>query len=149
MLRQGETYALPRDISRSDALAYWRAEHHSVFVAEYLGRVIGTYYLRANQTGGGAHVANAGFVTDPLETGRGIARAMAMHALDEARRQGFKAMQFNLVVATNIHAIALWKSLGFAIVGKLPQAFDHPSQGLVDAFVMYRFLTESPEDDPA
>jgi ribosomal protein S18 acetylase RimI-like enzyme len=136
----GETYPLPRDMSRSDALAYWKSPVHQVFVAEAEGRVVGTYYLKPNQQGGGAHVANCGYITAEAARGRGVARAMCLHSLDQARSQNFLAMQFNFVVSSNTRAVRLWQSLGFAIVGTLPQAFRHPQLGLVDALVMYRRL---------
>jgi ribosomal protein S18 acetylase RimI-like enzyme len=136
----GETYVLPREMSRADALAYWRSPAHEVFVAEVDGKVVGTYYLRPNQQGGGAHVANCGYMTAPQATGRGVARAMCAHSLEHARARGFHAMQFNFVVASNQRAVALWQSFGFDVVGRLPQAFAHPRVGLVDALVMYRLL---------
>jgi ribosomal protein S18 acetylase RimI-like enzyme len=140
VIRAGETYALPRDISEADALAYWRGADRETFVAEEDGRILGTYYLRANQVGGGDHVANCGYVTDTAATGRGIARKMCEHSLAHARARGFRAMQFNLVVSTNLRAVRLWQSLGFEIVGRLPLAFRHPTAGFVDALVMYRAL---------
>jgi ribosomal protein S18 acetylase RimI-like enzyme len=140
VIRAGETCALPRDMRRADALAYWRAPGHAVFVAEAGGAVLGTCYLRQNQAGGGDHVANSGFMTAPQARGRGIARAMAQHSLAEAPRRGFTAMQFNFVVASNEPAVRLWRDLGFAEVGRLPQAFRHPRLGLVDALVMYRMV---------
>ncbi len=136
----GETYCLPRDIDRAAALAYWAAGTHRVFVAEADGAILGTCFLCPNQPGGGAHVANAGFATAPAAQGRGLARAMLDHVLTEARAQGFLAMQFNFVVATNTRAIALWQRAGFEIVGRLPAAFAHPTAGYVDALVMYRAL---------
>jgi L-amino acid N-acyltransferase YncA len=140
VLRAGETYTLPRDISREDAVAYWFAPTHEVFVAEEEGAILGTYYLRANQRGGGSHVANCGYVTAQHATGRGVARAMCLHSLDRARESGFRAMQFNFVVSTNERAVKLWLSLGFDTVGCLPGAFLHPTLGYVDALVMYRSL---------
>lgn len=139
-IRAGESYALPRDMSRADALAYWTAPDRETFVAEDDGAIIGTYYLRANQQGGGAHVANCGYMTAAAATGRGVARRMCMHSLDHARSRGFRAMQFNLVVSTNARAVRLWQSLGFEIVGRLPLAFAHPRLGDVDALVMFRTL---------
>jgi ribosomal protein S18 acetylase RimI-like enzyme len=139
-IRAGETYVLPPDMSRSDALAYWKSPAHEVFVAEAVGKVVGTYYLRANQQGGGAHVANCGYVTSAQATGRGVARAMCAHSLERARERGFRAMQFNFVVSTNERAIRLWQSFGFETVGRLPGAFHHPKRGFVDALVMYRTL---------
>jgi ribosomal protein S18 acetylase RimI-like enzyme len=141
VIRAGETYTLPRDMSRSEALEYWFAPSHEVFVAEESdGRIVGTYFLQANQQGGGAHVANCGYITAPFATGRGVARAMCEHSLDRARTRGFKAMQFNFVVSTNVRAVNLWQRFGFEIVGRLPGAFEHPSEGFVDALVMYRSL---------
>ena len=138
--RAGETYPIPRDISRADALAYWRMAGHEVFVAEAEGHVLGTYYLRANNRGGGAHVANCGYMVAPGASGRGIARAMCEHSLARARQRGFRAMQFNFVIASNERAVHLWQSCGFAVVGRLPEAFAHPRLGLVDALVMVRNL---------
>lgn len=138
MIRAGETYTLPRDMGRADALGYWCGPGHAVFMAEDGGQPVGTYYLRTNQKGGGNHVANCGYVSAPGAQGRGIARAMCLHSLDVARARGFAAMQFNFVVATNERAVRLWESLGFDIVGRLPGAFRHPKHGPVDALVMFR-----------
>ena len=140
MIRAGDTYTLPRDMDRDAALAYWFGPVHEVFAAEEDGRGVGTYYLRANQQGGGAHVANCGYVTAPCAAGRGVARAMCAHSLDRARSRGFRAMQFNFVVSTNDRALRLWQSLGFEIAGRLPAAFLHPERGYVDAYVMFRSL---------
>jgi ribosomal protein S18 acetylase RimI-like enzyme len=138
--RAGETYPLPRDISRHDALVYWRNAGHEVFIAEDDGTVIGTYYLRANQKGGGGHVSNCGYIVAPAAMGRGVARAMCAHSLDRAKARGFSAMQFNFVIASNERAVKLWQRMGFEIVGRLPGAFDHPARGKVDALVMFRRL---------
>lgn len=140
VIRGGETYALPRDMSATDALAYWMAPHHTVFIAHLANDAVGTYYLRANQLGGGAHVANAGYVTAQDFGGRGVAEGMCRHSMEEAKAQGYAAMQFNCVVRSNEHAVRLWHRLGFATVGTLPRAFDHPRLGRIDAFVMYREL---------
>lgn len=140
VIRGGETYALARTLTRDQALRYWTGADRETFVAEAGGRVVGTYYLKANQAGGGSHVANCGYVSAQDQTGKGIARAMCTHSLAAARERGFRAMQFNLVVSTNTRAVALWKSFGFEVVGQLPRAFQHPVHGEVDAFVMYRLL---------
>ncbi len=140
MIAAGDTYALPRDWTRDQALAYWLAPEKQSFVAAHDGRIAGTYYLRANQAGGGAHVANCGYVTAGWAAGRGVARAMCAHSLDEARAAGFRAMQFNLVVSTNLRAVRLWQHMGFSITGRLQGAFLHPEQGYVDALVMYQLL---------
>ncbi len=136
----GETYALDRDMSEEAALAYWTGPDREAFVAEEDGEILGTYYLRANQTGGGSHVCNCGYMTAPAAAGRGIARRMCLHSLDRARARGYRAMQFNFVVSTNERAVRLWESLGFAIVGRLPGAFDHPAHGFVDALIMFQSL---------
>jgi len=139
IVRAGDTYAQPRDRSRDDMLAYWHQPGHDVFVADD-GAILGTYFVCANQGGGGAHVANCGYATAQHAQGKGVARAMCEHSLGHARERGFRAMQFNFVVATNTRAVELWKRMGFAIVGTLPGAFAHPAQGDVDAYVMYRAL---------
>ena len=139
-IRAGETYTLPTDMIREDALAYWMSPDHEVFVVEENEIVVGTSFLRANQRGGGSHVCNCGYVSAPNATGRGIARAMCVHSLDHARERGFLAMQFNSVISSNERAVRLWKSFGFNTVGRLPQAFRHPTRGLVDSLVMHRFL---------
>jgi ribosomal protein S18 acetylase RimI-like enzyme len=140
VIRAGETYPLPRDMTREDALAYWHRPEHEVFVADDGGDIVGTYYLRANSRAGGGHVANCGYMTAPGAAGRGVGRAMCMHSLARAKACGFRAMQFNLVISTNAPAVHLWQSCGFAIAGRLPGAFQHPVHGYVDALVMYRTL---------
>ena len=139
-IRQGETYALPTGGTRQQAFDYWYAPGNTVFVADDGAEVVGTYYIRTNRQGGGDHVANCGYMTAPWASGRGVARAMCAHSLEHAKSLGYTAMQFNFVVSTNERAVRLWQSLGFAIVGRLPGAFRHPTLGMVDAFVMYRSL---------
>jgi ribosomal protein S18 acetylase RimI-like enzyme len=140
VIREGETYALPCDMSRASALAYWMGADRETFVAEVGGSIVGAYYLRPNQQGGGSHVANCGYVTAREATGRGVARAMGEHSLAHARERGYRAMQFNFVVSTNERAIRLWLGLGFEVVGRLPMAFDHPKAGYTDALIMFRTL---------
>jgi ribosomal protein S18 acetylase RimI-like enzyme len=140
ILRAGEVYALPRDMTPEHAIAFWTGPGSEAFVLEEDGRIVGTYYLRANQLGGGSHVANGGYATAADATGRGVARMMCSHSLESARARGFKAMQFNFVVSTNERAVRLWKSFGFEVVGILPGAFAHPHKGEVDALVMFRKL---------
>ena len=140
VIRAGATYTLDSNMSEAEAVAYWMAPDKETFVAEQEGVVLGTYYMRPNQAGGGRHVCNCGYMTSAAATGRGIARRMCEHSLEHARSRGYRAMQFNFVVSTNERAVRLWQSLGFEIVGRLPGAFNHPSAGYVDAFVMYRRL---------
>jgi ribosomal protein S18 acetylase RimI-like enzyme len=137
-IRAGETQALPPDMARADALAYWLSPGHEVFLAEELNTQVGTYFIRSNQLGGGAHVANCAYVVSPSATGRGIAQAMCKHSLGHAKARGFLAMQFNFVVSSNERAVKLWQYLGFQTVGRSPKAFRHPSLGLVDALIMHR-----------
>ena len=140
VIRAGETYALPRDLTREEALGYWFSDGHEVFVADDEGQIVGTYFMHANQKGGGSHVANCGYVTAAAASGRGIARLMCSHSLDYAKARGFRAMQFNFVVARNENAVKLWQGCGFEIVGRLPEVFLHPRFGYVDALVMYQKL---------
>ena len=140
VLRAGETYAIAPDISRKAALAFWCGTAHEVYVAVDEGVLLGSFFLRANTGGHGDHVVNAAFVTQPAAQGKGVARRMLDHALERSRARGFRAMQFNFVVASNQRAISIWQDYGFDIVGRLPQAFRHPTLGLTDALVMHRFL---------
>ena len=139
-IRAGETYALDPEMREADALAYWLGADKETFVAEEDGSILGSYYIRPNQSGGGAHVCNCGYMTSAGATGRGIARLMCKHSLDHARARGYRAMQFNFVVSSNERAVRLWESLGFEIVGRLPLAFRHPTRGYVDALVMFQVL---------
>jgi ribosomal protein S18 acetylase RimI-like enzyme len=125
-------------MSRDQALEHWFAPDRSVFVAEEGGLVLGTYYLRANRPGPGAHVSNAGFMVSDKAGGRGVGQALCEHALATAKARGFAAMQFNFVVAANERAVRLWQRVGFAEIGRAPDAFQHPRLGLVDALVMHR-----------
>lgn len=138
MIRAGETYPLSRDMNREQAFGFWFSPEKEVFVWEEDGHVLGTYFLKANQQGGGAHIANCGYVTSQAAQGRGIARAMCLHSLERAKERGFRAMQFNFVVSSNTRAVKLWSGLGFEIVGLLPEVFAHPKLGFVDALVMFR-----------
>ena len=142
-IRAGETYTLRRDLDRPQALDYWFSRGHEVFVADAgdgEGDIWGTYYLRANQQGGGDHVANCGYMTARHATGRGVARRMCAHSLERAGERGFRAMQFNFVVSANQRAVRIWESFGFETVGRLPGAFLHPMLGYVDALVMFRAI---------
>lgn len=140
VIREGATYSLDSNMSEADALAYWMGPDKETFVAEEDGVVLGTYFIRPNQAGGGRHVCNCGYMTRAAATGRGVARSMCEHSLAYARSRDYRAMQFNFVVSTNERAVRLWQSLGFAIVGRLPAAFQHSAHGYVDALVMYQLL---------
>jgi L-amino acid N-acyltransferase YncA len=140
IIRAGETYALPRDMTKSDALPHWFAADRMVSVAEDAGNILGTCYLRANRSGGGSHVANAGFMVSSEASGRGLGQVLCAHALASAKTEGFRSMQFNFVVASNERAVSLWQRMGFQIVGRVPGAFLHPILGPTDALVMFRDL---------
>lgn len=139
VFRAGDSYTIDPDVSWEEALGYWLGPSHRVYLA---GEGLGTYYIRANQGGGGDHVCNCGYVTAAEARGKGVARAMLAHSLEEARRLGYRAMQYNFVVETNTRAIEIWARAGFETVGRLPGAFRHPEFGFVDALVMYKDLTK-------
>ena len=140
VIRAGETYAIEPGLTREAVRDLWMHQPRATYVAERDGQVLGTYILKTNQAGGGAHVCNCGYIVSEAARGQGIARAMCLHSQDEARAMGYLAMQFNFVVETNRGAITLWQSLGFETVGRLPRAFRHPQAGLVDARVMFKWL---------
>ncbi len=143
----GETYTVAPGISEADARRFWIDAPQATFVAEEDGRILGTYFIKPNQPGLGAHVCNCGYVVAAHSMGRGIAARMCEHSQRWAVEQGFRAMQFNFVVATNERAVKLWERLGFAVVGRLPGAFRHPRLGFVDALVMFKTL--APHEQPA
>jgi len=140
IIRAGEAYALPTAMELGEFLTYWLAPGNQVFVAEEDGIICGSYFLRANQKGGGAHVSNCGYATASWAVGRGVARRMCEHSIEQARAMGFKAMQFNFVISSNEAAVHLWQKCGFVILARLPEAFQHPRLGFVDAYVMHRML---------
>ena len=140
VIAAGDTYPIDPNIPREEALAYWFKHNARVCVAEGENGIVGSYTLHQNQVAGGAHVANAAFVVAKYARGHGIGRAMGEHCLSEARRLGFRAMQFNFVVSTNESAVKLWQDLGMQIVGTLPGAFRHPERGYVDVYVMFQSL---------
>ena len=139
----GETYAYPRDISRKEAKRLWMDTPRKTFVTEEDGKILGTYYIKTNHAGPGSHVCNCGYMVSSQARGKGIATAMCEHSQETARELDYKAMQFNFVASSNESAVRLWTNLGFDIVGRLPNAFNHPSQGYVDAFVMYKWLSDN------
>ncbi len=136
----GDTYGYDRDCSRERAYQLWMVAPRQTYVAEDAGSILGTYYIKSNNQGPGAHVCNCGYMVSSSARGRGLATLMCEHSQREALDAGYKAMQFNFVAASNVGAVALWTKLGFATVGRLPRAFDHPERGLVDALVMYKWL---------
>ncbi|MCH8497793.1 MAG: GNAT family N-acetyltransferase [Marinobacter sp.] len=141
VFRAGETYAFDPAITEAEAHQVWVGTPLATLVAEDAqGQIIGTYYLKANQPGLGSHVCNCGYLVAESARGQGVAAALCEHSQQLAVAQGFRAMQFNLVVATNTGAVRLWQKLGFEIAGSLPGAFHHRRLGYVDAHVMYKSL---------
>jgi len=137
----GETYAYPEDLDRQTGRALWMEEPPGETVVALEGdTVLGSAKMGPNRPGRGAHVSTASFMVDPAHTGGGVGRALGQYAVDWARSAGFHSMQFNAVVETNTAAVELWQSLGFTIAGTVPEAFDHPTNGLVGLHVMYRRL---------
>lgn len=140
VIRAGDTYMYSPDSSKEEMLALWFDSEKYTYVAEKEGRLVGTFFLKANQPDLGSHVVNAGYMVHPAYRGQGIAEQLCRFSLEEARRLGFKAMQFNCVISTNTVAVRLWQKCGFDIIGTLPKAFQHKELGLTDAFVMYQWL---------
>ncbi len=143
VVSSGDTYAYPPDIAETDARSAWMLEatgRAATYVATSGGTVVATACLKPNQPGLGNHIANAAWMVDPAAAGRGIGREFAEFVMNEARRCGYSGMQFNAVVATNTRAIGLWESLGFTVVGTVPNAFRHAVEGLVPLHIMYREL---------
>ncbi len=136
----GDTYAYPASTNKEQAFTLWMQAPRKTFVAEEDNKIIGTYYIKTNNDGPGEHVCNCGYMVSPQAQGKGIASKMCEHSQQIARDLSYKAIQFNFVASTNTGAVYLWKKLGFEIVGTLPKAFNHPKEGLVDAFVMYKWL---------
>lgn len=142
VMRAGDTYAIEPGLSRERLLDYWMQAPRATYVARQGEQILGSYYIKTNQAGGGAHVCNCGYITAPQARGRGVASAMCRHSQGVALDLGYLAMQFNFVVSTNEGAIRLWRKLGFEQVGQLPRAFRHPTAGLVDALVLYKWLAD-------
>jgi RimJ/RimL family protein N-acetyltransferase len=140
VMAAGDTYIYPPDMSFAEARQLWTGGDVRCFIAEIDRECVGGYMLHPNQPGLGNHVAHCGYMVAAAARGRGIASAMCTHSLDQARGAGFAAMQFNCVVSTNDVAVRLWQKHGFAIVGRVPQAFRHAQLGPVDVFVMHRQL---------
>ncbi|MBL8792482.1 MAG: GNAT family N-acetyltransferase [Planctomycetia bacterium] len=136
----GDAFAYDVETPEAVARKLWVEPPAHAFVAEMDGAVVGTYYVRPNQPGRGAHIANAGYMVATAAQGRGLASALCRHSLDMARQLGFRAMQFNFVVSSNTAAVRVWEKHGFHIIGRVPAAFRHETLGLVDALIFYRAL---------
>ncbi len=143
IVKAGETYAYATDTDKKQAYTLWMELPRETYVYQQDGNIIGTYYIKTNQAGPGSHVCNCGYMVASSARGKGVASAMCQHSQEVARTLGYKAMQYNIVASTNEGAVRLWNRLGFETVGRLPKAFKHPTQGYVDALVMYKWLAVS------
>ncbi|MGW1431721.1 N-acetyltransferase family protein [Streptomyces sp. NPDC002431] len=142
IVASGETFTYPPDLGQEEARSWWllQAPNRTVVAVDEEGTVLGTAKMNNNQSGNGAHIASASYMVDPAHAGRGVGRALCEHTLEWARTEGFRAMQFNAVVETNVNAVSLYRSLGFEILGTVPEGFEHPREGFVGLHVMHRRL---------
>jgi len=140
VFRDGETYAIPVDISCQEAIDYWTSSPKKCFIVLQGEKICATYYICENQLGNGNHICNCGYITGPKYEGQGFARQMLEHSFLTAKSLGFTGMQFNFVVSSNIRAVETWKKYNFKKIGCVPRAFRHPNKGLIDALIMYKDL---------
>jgi ribosomal protein S18 acetylase RimI-like enzyme len=140
VISTGDTYVFSPDSSEEKMLAYWCGADKKTYVAVSDNKIVGTFCLKDNQPDLGSHIANAGYMVSPEAKGQGVGKTMAEFSLEEAKRLGYQAMQFNFVVKSNEIAVKLWLSLGFEIIGEIPEAFNHAGKGLTNAYIMYKKL---------
>jgi L-amino acid N-acyltransferase YncA len=138
VIKSGDTYAYDPDSQKEDLPKLWFAPGMKVYVAEESGKILGTYYIKSNQPGLGAHVANCGYMVHPETRGRGLGKQLFDHSWLLAKQSGYKGMQFNFVISTNAIAVQLWEKLDFKIIGTIPKGFNHGQLGYVDAYIMFR-----------
>jgi len=137
---KGDTYSFSPDTSKEEGFRIWMDIPLATYVALKNGQIVGTYFIKPNQPGLGAHICNAGYIINSNCRGEGIGRALCEHSLNEAKNLEFKGMQFNYVVSTNRVAVELWKKCGFKIVGTLYNACNHKEKGFVDVYIMYQWF---------
>ncbi|QDK79996.1 GNAT family N-acetyltransferase [Spirosoma sp. KCTC 42546] len=140
VIASGDTYVFDPNSSKEKMLAYWCGPDKHTYVAERNGIIVGTFVLKDNQPDLGSHIANGSYMTAPSASGQGVGKAMGAFSIEEAKRLGYKAMQFNIVIKSNEQAVRLWEKLGFTIIGEIPEAFNHQQNGLTNAYIMYRKL---------
>lgn len=140
VIQKGDTYVFETDSSKEEMLSYWCGREKHTYVAVFNNEVIGTFIIKDNFPGLGAHIANASYMVPENASGKGVGSAMGKYSLEEAKRLGYKAMQFNIVVKSNVRAIRLWKKLGFEVIGEIPEAFNHKTKGFTNALIMWRKL---------
>ena len=136
----GDTYTFDPAATMEEMIGYWCASDKYTYVAVEGDQIAGTFFIKANQPGLGSHVANAGYMVAASHTGKGVGKSMCAFSLEEAKRMGFKAMQFNFVVKSNTRAVQLWQKMGFSIIGEIPDAFNHKQNGMTNALILYRKL---------
>ena len=140
VISKGDTYTFDPDSSKETMLNYWYGPGRHTYVATDKGKIVGTFLIRDNQPGLGAHVANGAYMVPEVASGKGIGKKMGEFSLAEAKRLGYTAMQFNIVIKSNTRAVRLWQNLGFKIIGEIPDAFNHKENGMTNAYIMYRKL---------
>ncbi|MEU4213404.1 GNAT family N-acetyltransferase [Streptomyces sp. NPDC026206] len=138
----GDTYTYPRDLTSGQARAWWMltAPGRTVVAVDEDGTVLGSAKMNPNQMGGGSHIASASFMVAPEHTGRGVGRALGEHTVAWARAEGYRGMQFNAVVEANTRAVGLWRSLGFTVIGTVPEGFRLPDGSYTGLHIMHRPL---------
>lgn len=142
VIQTGDTYVFDPNTPKESLLKLWLADYMDTFVAvDDNGKIVGTYFIKANQIDLGSHIANCGYMVNPKSQGKGIGKLLCEHSIEFAKQKGFLGIQFNIVVSTNTNAINLWKKLGFEIIGTTPKGFRHKELGLMDTYIMYRALT--------
>ena len=140
VISTGDTYVYAPDSPEEKMIDYWFSFDKKTYVALDDNEIVGTFYLKDNQPDLGSHIANAGYMVSPEARGKRVGRRMAEFSLVEAKRFGYRAMQFNFVVKSNENAVNLWRDLEFEIIGEIPDAFDHAEKGLTNAYIMYKKL---------
>lgn len=140
VISTGDTYVFASDSTKEKMLTYWFSADKKTYVAEENDEILGTFYLKENQIDLGSHIVNAGYMVSENARGKGLGKTMAEFSLIEAKRLGFRGMQFNLVVKTNEKAVKLWLKMGFSIIGEIPEAYKHSEFGYVNAYIMYQKL---------
>lgn len=139
IVQKGETYVYDPKTTKDQAYDIWMKQPN-VYVGMINDEVTGTYIMRPNFPGLGSHIANCSYMINHKFRGQGIGKALGEHSLKQAKELGFLAMQFNIVISTNQAAVKLWQSLGFQIIGTVPQGFNHQKLGYVDTYIMHRML---------
>ena len=140
ILKRGDSLHFPSKTTFTEFNLIWFNKNSNAYVAISDGQIVGSYVIVPNHTGRASHVANAIYMVDVNFRGKSIGKLLGKHSLTVAKELAYKAMQFNLVVSTNVPAVKLWKNLGFDIIGEVPKAFEHPVKGFVSAYIMHRNL---------